>query len=67
MVFLLFLPHFLGHPKARAAAPKASGCIPGETGDVSGGTGKAEAAKPPGRRNSPEVVARNEWQKKALL
>jgi hypothetical protein len=41
-----FLPHFLGHPKARAAASKASGCFMGGNPMVcKGGTGKAEAAK----------------------
>jgi hypothetical protein len=43
-----FLPHFLGHPKARPAASKASGCFMGGNPMVcKGGTGKAEAAKLP--------------------
>jgi hypothetical protein len=45
---LLFLPIFLGHPKARASAPKASGCILGGTHGVWRGTEKAEDVKLPG-------------------
>jgi hypothetical protein len=44
---ILFLSHFLGHPKAKASASKASGCFIGGNPTGKGGTEKAEAAKLP--------------------